>query len=103
MQNDLKVRSQVYFENSILIAATFMDPRYRSFKFIEDQDKRDQTFSIAYNYIKNVSLSMSPEQDKVPQQDKSSEPANKKSKKSNLHFTLLYEEESDSDAECGQV
>ena len=103
MQNDLKVRSQVYFENSLLIAATFMDPRYRSFKFIEDQDKRDQTFSIAYNYIKNVSLSMSPEQDKVPQQDKSSEPANKKSKKSNLHFTLLYEEESDSDAECGQV
>ena len=46
---------------------------------------------------------MSPEQDKVSQQDKFSEPPSQKSKKLNLHFTLLYEEESDTDEDCPQV
>jgi len=36
------------------LAATFMDPRYRSLRFIKDQTERDVSKFKAMSYIKGV-------------------------------------------------
>lgn len=99
MRKDLTTRTKVFFESPLLLAATFMDPRYRPLKFIESQDKRDKAFTMATNYIKTLSKQINPEPKKVVQIDELSEPVTKKPKKK-LQFTLLCEQDSDSDEEC---
>ncbi len=54
MFNDLADRTEKHFDNPIMLAATFMDPRYRSFKFIKDQDDRDKATFRAQSYIKSL-------------------------------------------------
>jgi hypothetical protein len=54
MADDLEKRAQPYFKNHLLIAATFLDPRYRNLKFIPDQEKRDQMTFKAKQYIKTI-------------------------------------------------
>ena len=54
MSDKLDDRSKPYFKNVILVTACFMDPRYRSLKFIKDQSDRDQAFYDAMRYIKNA-------------------------------------------------
>jgi len=49
MFNDLADRTEKHFDNPIMLAATFMDPRYRSFKFItrfEPPAKKRKNFSL---------------------------------------------------------
>ena len=58
MSENLAKRTDGYFKNPIIIAATFMDPRYRSMKFIKDQNERDTTVFKALSYIKKVYLSI---------------------------------------------
>ena len=55
MRLDLNTRTKVYFDNPLLVSATFMDPRFRSLKFIADLTKRDLAFTTATSYIRNVS------------------------------------------------
>ena len=47
-------RTKGHFNNVLMLASTFMDPRYRSFKFIKDQSERDLAKFKAMNYIKSV-------------------------------------------------
>ncbi len=54
MHDDLDKRSESYFSNSLLIASTFLDPRYRSLSFIKDSDLRSRAFFNASIYIKSI-------------------------------------------------
>ncbi len=54
MSDKLEERSQNYFKNSLLLASCFIDPRFKSLKFIRDQNKRDKALFDAMTYIKNV-------------------------------------------------
>ena len=54
MFTSLNTRTSKHFSNSLMLAATFMDPRYRSFKFIKDQSERDLGMFRAQKYIKTV-------------------------------------------------
>ncbi len=38
----------------MMLASTYMDPRYRTLKFIKDQGERDIASFKAANYIKTV-------------------------------------------------
>ena len=53
--NDHDDRSQPYFSNTILLAATLLDPRYKNFKFFRDSNKRDSQLFKAISYIKTMS------------------------------------------------
>ncbi len=55
MHDDIFERSSVYFKNPLLLAASYMDPRYRSFLFIKDQNQRSRALFDASSFIKNVS------------------------------------------------
>lgn len=54
MFDNLNDRTTKHFENRLMLAATFMDPRYRNFKFIKDQSDRDIAIFRAEAYIKSV-------------------------------------------------
>jgi hypothetical protein len=54
MSDKLEDRCKAFFENSLLLASCFMDPRFKSLKFIKDQNKRDKALFDAMTYIKNV-------------------------------------------------
>ena len=54
MKDNLETRTKTYFKNKLLLAATFMDPRFRSLKFIKDQAERDQALYDSSAYIKNI-------------------------------------------------
>jgi len=54
MFESLYERTKGHFNNVLMLASTFMDPRYRSFKFIKDQSERDLAKFKAMNYIKSV-------------------------------------------------
>lgn len=54
MFENLQERAIPLYDNQMLLAATFMDPRYRTLKFIKDQKERDEAKSKAYAYIKSV-------------------------------------------------
>ena len=54
MYENLYRRTKAHFDNTLMLAATFMDPRYRSFKFIKDQNERDVARFKAQAYIKMV-------------------------------------------------
>ena len=54
MFNSLSDRTKDHFKNALMLAATFMDPRYRSFRFIKDQEERDMAKFKAMAYIKGV-------------------------------------------------
>ena len=99
MRKDLETRTKTYFENPLLVAATFMDPRYRNLKFIASQEKRDKAFTTATTYIKTMSLKISSDSVIVVRPAEITEPAAKKPKKT-LNFTLLCEQDSDSDEDC---
>ncbi len=55
MCHDLTERCEkAYFNNSILHAATYMDPRYRKMTFIHNQNDRDKATSDAIRHIKTL-------------------------------------------------
>jgi hypothetical protein len=54
MADDLEYRSKRYLSNDLMVAAPFMDPRYKKFKYIQDQDLRDLLQFRAKKYIKCV-------------------------------------------------
>lgn len=54
LSDKLEQRSKPYFKNRLLITASFLDPRYRSLKFIKDQTDRDRALFDASQYIKNI-------------------------------------------------
>jgi len=54
MSDALEDRSKPYFANKLLLTASFMDPRYKSLKFIKDESERDQALFEASAYIKNI-------------------------------------------------
>jgi hypothetical protein len=53
MFDDLESRTISNFNNLLMLASTFMDPRYRSFRFIKDQNQRDLATFKAKSYIKS--------------------------------------------------
>ncbi len=57
MFENLQTRTANIFENSLMIAATFLDPRYRNLKFIKNQYDRDIASFKAHKYIKNIYMS----------------------------------------------
>ena len=54
MHDDLLDRSSINFQNNILLAAAFSDPRYRSLAFIKDHNERDKALHSAQYYIKRI-------------------------------------------------
>lgn len=56
MYDDLKIRTEIYINSEHLICATFMDPRYRSLKFIKDTNERDKKMFVAKSYLKTLFL-----------------------------------------------
>lgn len=54
MHDDLKDRTKTYFDNKLLLAATYMDPRYRSLLFIKDNNTRNRALFDASSYIKTL-------------------------------------------------
>ncbi len=54
MSDSLYERTKDYFANSLMLAATFMDPLYRSLRFIKDQAELDVSKFKAMSYIKGV-------------------------------------------------
>ncbi len=54
MHDDLQVRTQKYFDNKILLAASYLDPRYRSLLFIKDDVQRSRAIFDVSIYIKSV-------------------------------------------------
>ena len=53
MFEDLNERTLINFKNPLMLAATFMDPRYRNLRFIKDSNQRDMAKFIAQGFIKN--------------------------------------------------
>ena len=51
MKNDLEDRTEIFFTNSMVISATFLDPRYRRFHFIKDQNQRESFVNKTKRYI----------------------------------------------------
>ena len=56
MHDDLFDRTRDYFNNSMVIAATFLDPRYKKLKFIKDEKERAVTIAKAKSYISSTYL-----------------------------------------------
>ena len=56
MHDDLHDRSLTYFKNRLLLAATYLDPRYRSLLFIKDDNVRSGAIFDASSYIKNICI-----------------------------------------------
>ncbi len=56
MHDDLHDRSLTYFKNRLLLAATYLDPRYRSLSFIKDDNVRSRAIFDASSYIKNICI-----------------------------------------------
>ena len=54
MHDDLKDRTKTYFYNKLLLAATFMDPRYRSLSFIKEETARIRSLFDATLFIKTL-------------------------------------------------
>jgi hypothetical protein len=54
MAKDLYDRSRPFFKNQLFIAASFLDPRYKKFKFIKSQFERDFLHSMAKQYIRSI-------------------------------------------------
>ncbi len=54
MADSLYERTNAQFSNYLMLAATFLDPRYRSLRFIKDQTDRDMSKFKAFSYIKGV-------------------------------------------------
>jgi hypothetical protein len=54
MHDDLERRTTEYFSNPLVICATYLDPRYRKFKFIKDEKKRIEYLEKAKLYIKST-------------------------------------------------
>ena len=57
MYQDLLARSESYFKNTFIIAASYLDQRYKKFLFIKDQNERDLFIYKAITFIKNTCLS----------------------------------------------
>ncbi len=47
MHDNLVDRTRPYFKNNLLLAATFLDPRYRSLMFIKDQN--DSSIHVTFS------------------------------------------------------
>lgn len=81
MHDELSERSTAYFKGKIILAASFMDPRYRTLEFIKSAGERDQAIFDAQQYIKSIYKSLSNEQvqkpDPEPAQKISCRPASK--------------------------
>ncbi len=55
MHDDLNRRTKTYFDNNLLLTATYLDPRYRSLSFIKDEYTRNKALFDASSYIKTLS------------------------------------------------
>ena len=51
---DIEKRTSDYFNKEILIASSFLDPRFKSFNFFKDDKERDKKKFLALNYIKKI-------------------------------------------------
>lgn len=56
MYNDLTDRCEVYLQDDLIIAAAFLDQRYKNFHFIKDDEKRELLLLRAKNFVKQVYL-----------------------------------------------
>ena len=54
MHDDLNRRTKTYFDNNLLLTATYLDPRYRSLSFIKDEYTRNKALFDASSYIKTL-------------------------------------------------
>lgn len=52
MHDDLQDRTKNYFDNKLLLTATYLDPRYRSLSFIKDYALRNKAYFDASSYVK---------------------------------------------------
>ena len=94
MFDDLNDRSQTYFCNNLVKAATLLDVRYRKLTFIKSQVERDKFYHSAVVYIKKLAENyLSKEKDRSSQQSNSiREPDAKKRKKENDFDICCYGE-----------
>jgi hypothetical protein len=95
LHHDFSSRTEAYFKNISCITATYLDPRYKKFKFIADTNERDAMIFKAKQYIKNLARSL-PLAEKNRASDTETPPAKKA--KTNENFSLLIED-SDNDDE----
>jgi zinc finger BED domain-containing protein 1 (E3 SUMO-protein ligase ZBED1) len=97
MYDDLYSRTRPYFANVQLISATFLDPRYRSFKFIKEAGDLDKKLFEAKSYIKTLFRSNLGNKN-ATNSTQSAEPPFKRFKSSeNQKYSLLCVESDDSD------
>jgi len=92
MHDNLVDRTRPYFKNNLLLAATFLDPRYRSLMFIKDQNDRDRALFEASSYVKGIYRNKCSKKLKPTETSIDAVLAPKKSKV-HLNFTLLCPEE----------
>jgi hypothetical protein len=95
LHDDLFDRTREYFNNSIVIAATYLDKRYRNFQFIKDQKERDIFINKAITYIKTTSSVICKSKSTEKVNDEEQPKAKKKclQKQSAKNFNLLCDEE----------
>jgi hypothetical protein len=89
MKEDLEDKTKCFFENSMVLSATFLDPRYRKFHFIKDDTERQLMIATAKSFIVNTycaKLKRNDEEFNLPP------PAKKKRISSENNFSLLSEE-----------
>jgi hypothetical protein len=92
MHDDLYDRSREYFNDQMITGATFLDPRYRNFRFIKDDHERKKALKAVKTYIistcvekfKIVTLNAIDEYE-PPAKRNCNEP------KTKSNFSLLYE------------
>ena len=51
----LSSRTKTYFDDKLLLTATYLDPRYRSLSFIKDEFSRNRALFDASSHIKTLS------------------------------------------------
>ena len=104
MREDLSERAEeAYFKNPLLLAATYMDPRYRSFTFISDANERGLKIFSALQFIKTCyrkkaksSLSVP-----VPDSNEADKQPSKKARFEHSSFRLMCDESDDDEEVFG--
>ena len=56
--DDLTDRSQVFFDHTLVITATFLDHRFKKFKFVKDQSQRELFLKKAKSHITQFCTSL---------------------------------------------
>ena len=92
MHDDLADRTRAHFDNQMVIAATYLDPRYKKFRFVKDEVDRDRMIKKAQNYIKSTYLTKFQQN----HENLDVQPPTKKARiennvEKNNNFSLLYD------------